>query len=1298
MKTRCLFTSFVVGLGLVLALLWALESRAAPEVQLALDVTAPGAERQVCLSGCAYSSVQDAVDAANAGDVVKVAQGTYTGVQFRGWTTQTVYISKTITIRGGYTTTNWSASYPLTQPTTLDAQGQGRVFYIAEGISVTIDGLRITGGNTAQGGLWESSGGGLYVARSDIALLNNAIVSNTASGGNGRGGGVYVYESNLTMANSAVLSNTAGEWGGGMHVEYSGTIELRDNTFAYNTAEAGGGFWFGRTDATLTGNTIVSNTAVRYGGGLYLWDSRGILSDNTVGSNGAGTYGGGVYLDSSDDALLDGNTVISNVAGVEGGGLRLSFSDAMLNGNTISYNRAEGGGGLDLNSSDAALVNNTIISNTAIERGGGLDLSSSEATLISNTISYNQVEQPPSSYFGGGGLCLNGSDATLIGNTIDHNSAPWGGGLFLGSLSDALLRGNRITDNQATDEFGGGMVIYRNESELVNNVIVDNQAATEGSGIYVRGSAPVFLHNTIARNTAGDGSGLYVCPFFSTPSSVVMTNTILVSQTMGIDTESNTTITVTGILWSGNGTNVAGSGTIVVTDQYTGTPAFVDPDAGDYHILATSAAKDSGVSTDELFDLDGDYRPLAAPPDLGADEVVTTTPECKARLNGGTVYTTIQAAVGASSAATDLVEVAGVCEDSVVWDGGIYVAVLTKTLTLRGGYSPADFTWNPVSHTTTLNGRSQGSVLAIVGEGITPTVEHLTLLGGQAVEGGGVWVANAGPTLQNLLVTENTAAHGGGLYLTGVSAGSMLMSNTIQSNIAALGGGGYLRDSDATVSKNTFAGNRAQGSGGGLYLYQSAAVLSESIIDGNDAVGSSAGSGGGGMYLWYSDADLSGNAIRDNTSGGYGGGIYLRDESDAVLSDNTIISNTAGQNGGAVYLQMSDSTIEDNTIFGNVASSRGGGMYLGYGDVAVNNNTILSNTSGSYGGGLYLAGLPVTLSNNVVADNYAKLKGSGVYIDYSSSTLLHTTIARNTGGDGSGVHITYYSVVTLTNTIVVDHAIGVTVTEGCTATLDSVLWFGNGVNIGGPGAFQVTGAATGDPAFAADGYHLAGGSAAISAGRDAGVTEDIDGEVRPMGDGYELGADEVLAVFVDSGDGDTMVYTDTQGLTTTVQIPTDAVTMTTQLVYLPVISPTDPLSPGLPLPGRVFDLDAFCYPRYDVYLPLVLRGYSGDGLSVNGGSISARRYTDWRNASCTTGSSGPAPCQPAFLSPITITIYYSEADIAGLVEEDLRLYRWTGSDWEDAADTCIPASTYITDTVANMLQVPICHLSRYGMR
>jgi len=101
---------FLAGVTAVMAILFLLSelaatAQAAPSV-LCVVSDGVGCDPASCGTTC-YATVQNAVDAAGSGDLIKVAAGIYTGVQscpvplgYNGPSevTQVVYISKTVTI------------------------------------------------------------------------------------------------------------------------------------------------------------------------------------------------------------------------------------------------------------------------------------------------------------------------------------------------------------------------------------------------------------------------------------------------------------------------------------------------------------------------------------------------------------------------------------------------------------------------------------------------------------------------------------------------------------------------------------------------------------------------------------------------------------------------------------------------------------------------------------------------------------------------------------------------------------------------------------------------------------------------------------------------------------------------------------------------------------------------------------------------------------------------------------------------------------------------------------------------
>ncbi len=413
----------------------------------------------------------------------------------------------------------------------------------------------------------EGAGGGMYLSHLGPAaqVTGNQFEWNIAGhNARGNGGGIYVAESTLTIDDNDFLHNSAtwagnrGE-GGGIYVD-GGTVVLEGNTMSHNFGAGFGGF---------------PSTAIGCGGAVAIFDSSSTIRYNEITQNGGTNgvnygLGGGIYL--------------------EGGTSQILF-------NTINDNYA---------------------SDTANSFGGGIAVTDTVALIQGNEISGNWAAAD-SSWGTGGGIAAESSTLEIVGNTISHNQAAlldygYGGGIYAFS-SDVWLDANTIIDNYAArgaHGYGGGVHLTACSTfTLTNNIIAENGATLLGSGVGLHSGAGALIHNTIAANLTGDGSGVYV-----DKSSVTMQNNIVVSQTVGITGTASATVAADHTLFENNATDYSGVGVSSV-DEVAGPAAL----RADYTLQEWSNAIGHAVSVAWLtWDIEGDHRPIGSAADIGADE------------------------------------------------------------------------------------------------------------------------------------------------------------------------------------------------------------------------------------------------------------------------------------------------------------------------------------------------------------------------------------------------------------------------------------------------------------------------------------------------------------------------------------------------------------------------------------------------------------------------------------------------------------------------------------------------------
>jgi len=219
---------------------------------------------------------------------------------------------------------------------------------------------------------------------------------------------------------------------------------------------------------------------------------------------------------------------------------------------------------------------------------------------------------------------------------------------------------------------------------------------------------------------------------------------------------------------------------------------------------------------------------------------------------------------------------------------------------------------------------------------------------------------------------------------------------------------------------------------------------------------------GGGIYGNGTLATIQHNIISGNRAvpgmfpgSGFGGGLYDCDGTIQcnIISENGASCNEGSAGGGGLY--GCDGTIQNNIISNNSALGFGftGGGGLGSCNGTIRNNTIFGNSARDYGGGL--SGCNGTITNCIIWQNTAD-QGAQLY---ASSTPSYCCIQDWTSGG--------------------------------------------------------TGNISDDPRLVdpeSDDFHLQPDSPCIDIGISIpSLTEDFEGDLRPRGSGYDIGADEFIS-------------------------------------------------------------------------------------------------------------------------------------------------------------------------------------------
>lgn len=257
---------------------------------------------------------------------------------------------------------------------------------------------------------------------------------------------------------------------------------------------------------------------------------------------------------------------------------------------------------------------------------------------------------------------------------------------------------------------------------------------------------------------------------------------------------------------------------------------------------------------------------------------------------------------------------------------------------------------------------------------------------------------------------------------------------------------------------------------------------------------------GGAIYLASGNVDILNSTFLDNHAGSYGGAIEIDSSGEINILNNSFIDNSVTYGGGSIYAgSASSGTLIEGNVFSGGSASYGAVIHSDRCSLTINRNFIKDTVAGSTID-IYSNGPAAVISNNII------VRSGEAAIDFSAgNTSSHQVINNTIVGGTYGITPNDSSINVVNNIIsgVTFSSIG---NYSGTVVGSNNLYYSNGSDL-----HPLSSPVLVDPVFislATDDYHISEDSPAIDAGATVALSDDFDGNSRPSGDGFDIGADE----------------------------------------------------------------------------------------------------------------------------------------------------------------------------------------------